>query len=128
MTQLYPQGAAHILGKPTQVNFASDTFKFLFYSGTFVGTHEFVSDLTSGSIIARSPSLTGVTIAAGVVSANNTIVPAVTGAAFTHIIIYKDTGTDSTSVLIAIMDFTVFTPTGANVSVVWSPSGLFSIA
>ena len=128
MSQLYPQGAAHILGKATKVDFVADSFKFLFYSGSFVGTHEFVSDLTSGSIIARSATMTGVTVTSGVVDANDAVVPTVSGAAFTHIIIYKDTGSDATSVLVAIMDFATFTPTGANISVVWSSSGLFSIA
>ena len=128
MSQLYPQGAAHILGKTTQADLDSDTFKILFYAGSYNAAHEFVSDLTSGSIVARSPSLTGVTVTAGVVDANDVTVPAVTGSAFTHIVLYKDTGTDSTSVLIAIFDFASFTPTGADVQIVWNASGLFSIA
>ena len=127
-SQLYPQGAAHILGKTTQADLDSDTFKILFYAGSFSAAHEFVSDLTSGSIIARSTTLTGVTITAGVVTANNIVVSSVAGSAFTHIVLYKDTGTDSSSVLIAIFDVASFTPTGANVSVVWNASGLFSIA
>ena len=126
-SQLYPQGAAHILGKTTKVDMLADTFKALFYSGSFNGAHEFVSDLTGGSIIARSPSLTGVTVTAGIVDANDITVTAVSGSAFTHLIIYKDTGTDSSSVLVAIMDITSFTPTGADVQVVWNASGLFSI-
>ena len=44
-SQLYAQGANHILGKSTQVNFASDTFKILFYSSAYSSAHEFVSDL-----------------------------------------------------------------------------------
>ena len=127
-SQLYPQGAAHILGKTAQADLDSDTFKILFYSGSFNGAHEYVSDLTGGSIVARSATLTGVTITAGVVDANDVVVASVSGSAFTHIILYKDTGTDSTSVLIAIFDIASFTPTGANVSVAWNASGLFAIA
>ena len=127
-SQLYAQGAAHILGKTTQADLDSDALKILFYSGAYNAAHEFVSDLTGGSIVARSATLTGVTITAGVVTASNIVVASVSGSAFTHIILYKDTGTDSTSVLIAIFDISSFTPTGANVSVVWNTSGLFSIA
>ena len=128
MSQLYPQGAAHILGKTTQADLDSDSFKILFYAGSFNAAHEFVSDLTGGSIVARSTALTGMTITAGVVDANDLVVASVSGSAFTHIILYKDTGTDSSSVLIAIFDIALFTPTGANVSVVWNASGLFAIA
>ena len=128
MSQLYPQGAAHILGKTTQADLDSDTFKILLYAGSFNGAHEFVSDLTGGSVVARSPSLTGVTVTAGVVDANDVTITAVSGSAFAHIVLYKDTGTDSSSVLIASFDVASFTPTGADVSIVWSPSGLFSIA
>ncbi len=131
-SQLYAQGANHILGKSTQVNFASDNFRFLFYSGAYSSAHEFVSDLTGGSIIARAGSnMTGVTVgtvAAGVVDANDQTVTAVSGSAFTHVILYKQTGSDATAVLIAIFDVASFTPTGGDISVIWNASGLFSIA
>lgn len=128
MTSLYPQGASHILGKATQVNFASDTFKVLFYSSTYNSANEFVSDLTGASIVVRSASLTGVTITNGVVSANNFSISSVSGSSFSVVILYKDTGVDSSSPLIAEFDVATFTPTGATVSVVWNASGIFSIA
>ena len=128
MTSLYPQGASHILGKSTQVNFASDTFKVLFYSSTYNSAHEFVSNLTGASIVARSASLTGVTISSGVVSSNNFTVTAVSGSSFSVVILYKDTGVDASSPLIAEYDITTFTPTGGDISVVWNASGMFSIA
>lgn len=130
-SQLYAQGANHILGKATQVNFVTDNFKILFYSGSYNAANEFVSDLTGASIVARSGTLTGVTVgtlAAGVIDANDLTVTAVSGAAFTHVILYKDTGTDSSSTLVAIFDVPSFTPTGADISVVWNASGLFGIA
>ncbi len=130
-SQLYAQGANHILGKSTQVNFASDTFKILFYSSAYSSANEFVSDLTGGSIIARSGSLTGVTlgtVAAGVIDANDITVTAVSGSAFTHVILYKDTGSDATSVLVVIFDVASFSPTGGDIAVIWNASGLFSIA
>jgi hypothetical protein len=55
-------------------------------------------------------------------------VTAVSGSAFTHLILYADTGTDSTSRLICVFDVASFTPTGGDISVIWNASGLFSIA
>jgi hypothetical protein len=127
-SQLYPQGAAHIIGKATKVDLIGDNIKILFYSGAFNGAHEFVSDLTGASIIARSGNLAGKTSTGGVFDANDLTVTAVSGAAFTHVILYKDTGADGTSPLIAIFDVSTFTPNGGDVNVVFNASGLFSIA
>lgn len=128
MSQLYPQGANHILGKATQIDFAADTFKVLFYSGSFSSAHEFVGDLVAGDIVARSGALSGITITNGVIDANDITLSAVTGSAFTHLILVKDTGIDSTSPLVVIFDVALYTPDGTSVTVVWNPSGLFSIA
>lgn len=127
-SQLYPEGADHLLGQSTQINLLTDFIKVLFYSGSFQPTHEFVSDLTGASIIARSGTLTGTTLASGVFDANDITVTAVTGSAFTHVILYKDTGVDATSPLIAIYDIASFTPSGGDVNVLFNASGLFSIA
>lgn len=126
--QLYPKGAAHILGASTKVDLVADTIKVLFYSGSYSGSHEFVSDLTGASIIARSGALSGKTVTSGVFDANDITVSSVTGSAFTHVILYKDTGADGTSPLIAFYDVSSFTPSGGNVNVVFNASGLFSIA
>ena len=128
MSSLYPQGASHLLGKATQINILTDTLKILFYAGSYTNTNEFVSDLTGASIVARSGALAGVTITNGVVDANDITVTAVSGSAFAHVLLYKDTGVDTSSPLIANFDITSFTPTGGDVSVVWNASGLFSIA
>ena len=127
-SQLYPKGAAHLLGLATKVDLVADTIKFLFYASTFSSSHEFVSDLTGASIVARSGALAGKTVTSGVFDANDATVTAVSGSAFSELILYKDTGADATSPLIAIFDITTFTPTGADVSVIWNASGLFSIA
>lgn len=126
--QLYPKGAAHILGLATKVDFVADNIKILFYAGSFSATDEFVSNLTGGSIIARSGNLAGKTVTSGVFDANDLTILAVSGSAFTHVILYKDTGSDATSVLVAFYDVTSFTPTGTDINVVFNSSGLFSIA
>ena len=125
-SQLYPKGAGHILAG--DIDFDANDIRVLFYSGSYSSSHEFVADLTGASIIARSGALGGKTTTNGVFDANDVTVTAVSGSAFTHVILFKHTGSDATANLIAIFDITSFTPTGADVSVVFSASGLFSIA
>lgn len=125
-SQLYAKGAGHMLAG--DVDFDAATMKILFYAGSFTSTDEFVSDLTGASIIARSGALAGKTTTGGVFDANDITITAVSGSAFTHVILYKDTGLDSSSILVAIFDVTSFTPSGADVNVVFNASGLFSIA
>jgi len=127
VTQLYPIGKEHILGKATQADFTSDTFKFLFYAGSYNATHEFISDLTGASIVARSAALTGITISSGVVDCNDTTVTAVSGSAFSAVILCKSTGSDTTSPLIGWYDVATYTPSGGDVTITVNPSGLFEI-
>lgn len=128
MSNLYPKGAAHILGLSTKVDLVADNIKLLFYASTYNAAHEFVSDLTGGSIVARSGNLAGKTVTSGVFDANDLTVTAVSGSAFSRVILYKDTGVDSSSPLIAVFDVSTFTPSGGDVNVVFNASGLFSIA
>ncbi len=126
-SQLYPIGKAHILGAATRVDFVADNIKILFYSSSYNAAHEFVSDLTGASIIARSGNLAGKTVLLGVLDANDLTVTSVSGSAFTHVILYKDSGSDATSPLVAIFDVTSFLPSGGDVNVVFNASGLFAI-
>src|SRR5580765_2178700 len=127
-SQLYPKGAAHILGLATKADLVADDIRVLFYSGTYNGAHEFVSDLTGASIIARSGALAGKSVTGGVFDANDITVLAVSGSAFTHVILFKHTGTDSTAPLIATFDVASFTPSGNDINVIFNAAGLFSIA
>lgn len=127
-SQLFPKGAAHLLGLSTKVDLVADTMKILFYSAAITTTWEFVSDLTGGSIVARSGALAGKTVTNGVFDVNDITVAAVSGSAFTHVILYKDTGADATSCLVAVWDVASFTPNGSDIQVIWNASGLFSIA
>lgn len=128
MSNLYPKGAAHILGSATKVDLVADNIKILFYAGSYSSTHEFVSDLTGASIIARSGNLAGKTVTSGVFDANDLTITGVSGSAFSRVILYKDSGADSSSVLVAVFDVSSFTPSGGDVNVVFNASGLLSIA
>lgn len=128
MSGLYPKGAAHLLGLATQVDLVADNIKVLFYSTSYSSADEFVSDLTGAAIVARSGNLTGKTVTDGVFDADDITVSTVTGSPFSHAILYKDSGADASSPLIAIFDFSAFTPTGGDITVLFNALGLFSIA
>ncbi len=127
-SQLFPKGAGHLLGGATAVNLVSDNIKILFYSGAITTTWEFVSDMTGASIIARSGNLASKTTTNGVFDSADVTVTAVSGSAFTHIVLYKDAGSDATDALVAVFDISSFTPNGSDITVVWNASGIFSIA
>lgn len=109
------------------IDYTSATLKVLFYAGAFVSTHQFVSDLTGASIVARSAALSGVTVTNGVLDLNDVTVTSVSGSAFTLVYLYKDTGADATSNLLASFVVASFTPSGLDVTVSWNASGLFKL-
>lgn len=129
-SQLYPKGKAHLLGLATQVDLVVDSIKaMLIHSATtaYGGTNEYVADLVSGGIIARSGALASPAVASGTFTANNVTLTAVTGASVDALILYKDTGSDATSPLIAWFDVTPLTPNGGDIVVAWNASGIFAI-
>lgn len=87
-----------------------------------LGTDQFVADVPSGQIIARSPALTTKSETAGVADADNVTFSAVAGADCIYLVIYEDTGDDTTARLIACIDTATglpLTPAGGNVVVAW---------
>lgn len=126
---LYPTGAAHLLGDPTDLDLVADTLKLLCYEGAYNAAHEYVSDLTGADIVDRSPALAGKTVGGGVLDATDPVtLPTLTGDPFSAVILYVDTGADATSALLAYFDVDTFTPNGLDVHIVFNPAGLLSIA
>lgn len=110
------------------INWTSDNIKAI-----AVDTTKYTADLSadqflslisaiSGAIIATSPNLTGMTATAGVANAASVTFSSVTGAQCELVVLYKDTGTGSTSQLIAYIDTAIglpFTPNGGNQTIAW---------
>ena len=96
------------------------------------GTDEHLSDIGAGARVATSSNLSGKTVVAGVISASNPTITAVSGATVESLLVYKDTGAEVTSPLIAYIDSTSdfslpFTPNGSDVTIQWNASGIVSI-
>lgn len=95
-------------------------------SGGFVvklSTDEYLSDIPSGARVATSSSLSGVTVSQGVVDWSDFSFSTVTGDLSHAIVLYKDTGSASTSALVAIFTNGTnlpVTPNGGDINVAWS--------
>lgn len=90
-----------------------------------LATDQFLSDIPAGARISTSGNLTSKTStspAGGVFDAADVTFTAVSGASIEDIVIYKDTGTSTTSPLIAYIDTATglpVTPSGGDILVTW---------
>lgn len=87
-----------------------------------LATDEFLSDIPSGMRVATSGNLSSKTTTAGVFDAGDVTLTAVTGAQSEALVIIKDTGTASTSPLIAYVDSATglpVTPNGGDITIAW---------
>ncbi len=88
-----------------------------------LATHDNLDDIPSGARVATSANLTGKTSTDGVADADDVTFTSVTGDQSEALVIYQDTGTESTSKLIAYIDTATglpVTPGGGNITVTWS--------
>ncbi|HCI2497285.1 TPA: hypothetical protein NOT12_002200 [Pseudomonas aeruginosa] len=121
---LYDKGRQRFL--EAQFNWLTDTIKVVMvdtgaYTPNFT-THEFLSDIPSSSRITTPVTLTGKATTSGAADANDVTFPSVSGASIEAIIIYKDTGTEGASPLIAYIDTATglpITPNGGDIIVTW---------
>jgi hypothetical protein len=111
----------------------TDTIKAALVSTAYtpnLSTDQYFSIVPSGAIIAAGVALASKTGAGGSLSAANTTWSSVSGSAASYVLIYKDTGTASTSPLICLIDTATglpVTPNGANITVVWASGVVFTI-
>ena len=109
-----------------QINWLTDTMKVLLVdSGAYtpnVSTHQFLADIPISSRIAGPVTLTAKTTTGGAADAADVTFTSVSGASIDMIVIYKDTGTEATSPLIAMIDTATglpITPNGGDIIVTW---------
>ena len=121
---LYDKGRQRVL--EGQFNWLTDTIKVLMVdTGAYtvnLGTHEFLSDIASSARITTPVTLTGKATAGGAADAADVTFSAVSGPSIEALIIYKDTGTEATSPLIAYIDTATglpITPNGGDIIVTW---------
>lgn len=87
-----------------------------------LANHDNFDDITAGGRVGSSTEITSRSTSAGTVDGADTTVSSVTGDQFEQIVIYKDSGVESTSTLIANIDTATglpFTPSGSDILVAW---------
>lgn len=125
----------------SNVQLDADTIKAMFVDTAdddpVVATDQDIADIASAGrvpAIGSAPSLSSKTIgtvAVGVFDAADTTFTALTGDQVEELILFKDTGAEATSILIAVFDTfgsgMPLTPNGGDVTVQWNASGIFSV-
>lgn len=128
--KLYPKGKEKILSGG--ISLTGDTIKLALVDladYTYSDAHEFISNVPSAAR-ESAVTLTGKAVTNGVFSASNPTFAAVTGDPAEAIVIYKDTGTESTSPLLCYIDNAgamSVTPNGNDIPVLIDTNGIFSI-
>lgn len=123
---LYDKGRQRFL--EGQFNWSTDTIKCILvdtgaYTPNF-SVHEFLSDIPSSARIGTTSgvALTSKTTTGGAADAADITFSAVTGASIEALVLFSDTGTESTSPLIAYIDTATglpITPNGGDIIVTW---------
>jgi hypothetical protein len=109
-----------------QINWSSDNIKCVLVDTNDytpnLATHNALDDIPGAARVATSGNLAGKTSTAGVADANDVTFTSVTGDPSEALVIYKDTGVESTSLLIAYIDTATglpATPGGGNITISW---------
>lgn len=87
-----------------------------------LATDDNLDDIPAGARVATSGNLTGKTITDGVADAADVTLSSVTGDQSEALVIYKDSGVESTSKLIAYIDTATglpVTPNGSDITITW---------
>lgn len=137
--QLYPLAKVAFLNpgtlgatSGTSIDLADDTIRIALVSAgyTYSASHQFWSSV-SASVVGTPVTLANKTTTSGVFDADDPTFSSVTGPQVTHLVIYKDTGTATTSPLIAYIDTATsglpVTPNGGNITVAFNASGIFAL-
>lgn len=115
------------------INLTSDTIKVNFVDGASytpnMSTHDFLDDVSG--LFTTAVTLASKTVTNGVFDAADAVFSGASGGTtYEYILIYKDTGTASTSPLIALFDTASGIPvttSGGNYTIQWHASGIFAL-
>ena len=131
---LYTKFKDACLGSGTQVDLDADTIKVILADSAdytvSLSTHDFLDDVPAGARVATA-TLANKVIAGGSFDSDDPTFTAVSGDVSELLVLYKDTGTASTSPLIAYYDTfssgMPVTPNGGNIVISVSASGWLSL-
>jgi hypothetical protein len=114
---LYDTGRAAFLAG--DVDWAADNIKAVGVDTSDytvnLATDDFLDDVPAPSRVDTSANLSGKTVTAGVADCDDITLTAVTGDTISALVIYKDTGAEGTSQLIAYIEAGPVTPNGTDI-------------
>ncbi|WP_429951372.1 hypothetical protein ACQYWY_06800 [Comamonas sediminis] len=109
-----------------QINWMTDTIKVVLVSTSAytpqTAVHQYLADVPVSSRISQIVTLTGKATTGGAADGADCTFTSVSGATINAIVIFKDTGTEATSPLIAYIDTATglpITPNGGDIIVTW---------
>lgn len=109
-----------------QINWQTDTIKvYLVDTGAYTpqtSVHEFLSDIPTSARIAGPVTITSKATTGGAADGADVTFTSVSGSSIEAIVIYSDSGSESTSPLIAYIDTATglpITPNGGDIIVTW---------
>lgn len=114
-------------------DWSSDEIHAVLTSASYTpsGTDNFFNDVPGGAVVADA-IITGLSVTDGAVIAGTVVTfPTVTGSPATRLLLYKNTGTDSTSPILIIFDtFTAgmpITPDGSDIILSFNAAGIVQL-
>jgi hypothetical protein len=130
---LYPKWKEQLLQFTANNNLSAGTVKVaLIDTGlyTYSAADQFYTSATAAAV-STPQTIGSKTFTNGVFDGADVTFTAVTGSSVEALIIYVDTGTDSTSPLVAYIDTSVtglpVTPNGGDITITWNASGIFAL-
>lgn len=129
---IYPKYKEALLDGAANIDVNDGTVKVaLVDTGTYTysSAHDFLDDLSG--VVGTAQTINNTTVTNGVFDGDDVTFTAVSGSSVEALVIYIDTGTPSTSRLVAYIDSgqtgLPVTPNGGNISISWNASGIFSL-
>lgn len=132
MNVVYPKWKEAILQGSANSSLTGTLKAYLVDTGnyTYSAAHQFLTDLTGPGRVGAPQTLASKTFVNGVLDAADLTFPLLTGVSVEALILALDTGSDSTSRLVAYLDTGTglpFTPSGIDQPVVWNAAGIFAL-
>lgn len=122
---MYTKAKESLLSQSPSIDFDTDTIKVALVTASYtpaVTTDQYYSTVSS-AVVGTPATLTSKTVTGGIFDAADVTFTSVTGSQITQLVIYKDTGTASTSPLIAVLDSASsglpVTPNGGDITISW---------
>jgi hypothetical protein len=131
---VYPKYKEALLSGSSNISLSSGTVKVILIDTadyTYSSAHDMLDDVPSAARVATSGALANKTVTNGTFDSDDPSFTGVTGDQSEALIYYIDTGTESTSRLVAYVDSASsglpMTPNGGNINVTQNASGIFSL-